>query len=134
MQRDTKQEVGLYKMSMHAHVQMHVLLHKHQPDDLGCGRCRHMYKCLFCCTSTSLMILVVAGAGISEKVGTKPVGVEVLGMKLVLFRGSDGTVHCLHGTPSSALVHPLLHCACPASMRIVGGCDYVERVSTRQML
>ncbi len=37
------------------------------------------------------------GAGISEKVGTKPVGVEVLGQKLVLFRGRDGAVHCLHG-------------------------------------
>ncbi|KAK9837299.1 hypothetical protein WJX81_004912 [Elliptochloris bilobata] len=35
-------------------------------------------------------------AGISEKVGTKPLGVEVLGQKLVLFRGRDGVVHCLH--------------------------------------
>ena len=24
-------------------------------------------------------------------------GVEVLGQKLVLFRGSDGAIHCLHG-------------------------------------
>ena len=40
---------------------------------------------------------VCVSAGISEKVGTKPVGVEVLGQKLVLFRGSDGVIHCLHG-------------------------------------
>ena len=133
MQRDTKHEVGLHKMSVQAHVQMLVLLHKHQPDGLGCGRGRRMYNCTLCCTSTTLVIWVVAGAGISEKVGTKPVGVEVLGMKLVLFRGSDGTVHCLHGTPSPALVHPLSHCACPASMRVVGGCDCAERASTRQM-
>lgn len=40
-------------------------------------------------------------AGISEKVGAKPVGVEVLGQKLVLFRGRDGVVHCLHGVAAA---------------------------------
>ena len=35
-------------------------------------------------------------AGISERIGTQPVGVEILGEKVVLFRGSDGVVHCLH--------------------------------------
>jgi len=37
-------------------------------------------------------------------VGAKPVGVEVLGQKLVLFRGRDGVVHCLHGA------RPLILC------------------------
>lgn len=60
-------------------------------QDIYAGTCTYISY-----TSHSLSS-VVAGAGISEKVGSKPVGVEVLGQKLVLFRGSDGTVHCLHG-------------------------------------
>ena len=35
------------------------------------------------------------GAGISEKVGAKPVGVEIAGEKLVLYRDTAGVVHCL---------------------------------------
>jgi vanillate O-demethylase monooxygenase subunit len=42
------------------------------------------------------MMVWVFFAGISEQVGTKPVGVEILGMKLVLFRGKDGTVKCVN--------------------------------------
>ena len=35
-------------------------------------------------------------AGISENIKEKPVGVEILGEKVVLFRGADGKVHCLN--------------------------------------
>jgi phenylpropionate dioxygenase-like ring-hydroxylating dioxygenase large terminal subunit len=34
-------------------------------------------------------------AAISEKVAEKPVGVEIVGQKVVLFRGKDGVVHCI---------------------------------------
>lgn len=34
-------------------------------------------------------------AALSEKVGTSPVGVQLLGENLVLFRDSQGKVHCL---------------------------------------
>ncbi|KAK9824593.1 hypothetical protein WJX72_011558 [[Myrmecia] bisecta] len=34
-------------------------------------------------------------AAISEKVGKEPVGVEIMGEKVVLYRGKDGTVHCV---------------------------------------
>jgi phenylpropionate dioxygenase-like ring-hydroxylating dioxygenase large terminal subunit len=33
--------------------------------------------------------------GISENVKEKPVGVEILGEKVVLYRGTDGSIHCL---------------------------------------
>lgn len=68
--------------------------------------------CSVCHVIKNSLKFVLASAGISEKVGTKPVGVEVLGQKLVLFRGSDGTVHCLHGMPSSARC--TLCCPAPA--------------------
>jgi len=63
--------------------------------------------------STSTRVRVCTIAGISEKVGTKPVGVEVLGQKLVLFRGSDGAIHCLHG---------VLRSARPKDVCVLGGC------------
>ena len=34
-------------------------------------------------------------AGISENVGEKPVGVEILGEKVVLYRDRTGRIHCL---------------------------------------
>ena len=78
------------------------------------------------------MIWCVARAGISEKVGTKPVGVEVLGMKLVLFRGSDGTVHCLHGAPCLACC-PSVALRLPRSLvdslLVVDGRVYIKRIS-----
>ena len=36
-----------------------------------------------------------ARAGIAEQVQDKPVGVEILGEKLLLFRDSAGKVHCV---------------------------------------
>ena len=39
---------------------------------------------------------LLAHAGISEKVKEKPVGVEILGEKVVLYRDSDGVIQCLH--------------------------------------
>ena len=38
----------------------------------------------------------MACAGISEQVKDKPVGVEILGEKVVLYRDSTGTIQCLH--------------------------------------
>lgn len=38
----------------------------------------------------------VTDAGISEQVKEKPVGVEILGEKVVLYRDSTGTIQCLH--------------------------------------
>lgn len=37
-------------------------------------------------------------AALSENVSSKPLGVEILGMKVVLFRGVDGRVRCLNDT------------------------------------
>lgn len=37
-------------------------------------------------------------AALSDNVTSKPLGVEILGMKLVLFRGSDGKVRCIDNT------------------------------------
>ena len=39
--------------------------------------------------------VALSSAGISENVKEKPVGVEILGEKVVLYRGVDGTIHCL---------------------------------------
>ena len=64
-------------------------------------RCRYLHSHSGRLTQVDSLVPVRASAGISEKVGSKPVGVEVLGQKLVLFRGSDGTVHCLHGAPTA---------------------------------
>jgi Rieske [2Fe-2S] domain len=44
---------------------------------------------------TSLIMLNFL-AGISEEVGSKPKGVEILGMKVVLFRGKDGKIRCIN--------------------------------------
>ena len=37
-----------------------------------------------------------AHTGISEQVKEKPVGVEILGEKVVLYRDSAGVIQCLH--------------------------------------
>ena len=47
---------------------------------------------------TSLAIVVTRwfAAGISDQVKEKPVGVQILGEKVVLYRDGKGVVHCLH--------------------------------------
>ena len=81
-------------------------------------------------------------AGISEQVKDKPVGVEILGEKVVLFRDSQGAIQCLHdvcphrGAPLHRVRAPSLNrlhaclCLCSVVVSIEGAVQRLPCIHT----
>ena len=70
-------------MSEHLHIHFHIQRLKRALARMGLNAAR-------------IFSVGMAYAGISEQVKEKPVGVEILGEKVVLYRDSAGTIQCLH--------------------------------------